>query len=111
MHDDDSMSVVTGVSDLSGIDQDLSGFEGGTGDSRRASTTGGHATPLERVTEEAENGPASPASQLSPALHPSPQKVGRRRPWCSWKQCRTAVLGEGRGITAQHSWWHFMGHI
>lgn len=55
--DDDITSVVTGGSELSGIEQDLSGF--GDGDSRRGSGLG---TPLQRVTEETEmTAPLSPA--------------------------------------------------
>ncbi|GAB4816179.1 hypothetical protein N2152v2_003225 [Parachlorella kessleri] len=78
MADDDGMSVVTGVSDMSGIDQDLSGFgdSSSAGDSRRASTTG----VLARVTEEGElaspsarSAPMSPASQL-PTSRLAPQQ-------------------------------------
>ncbi len=79
MGDDDGMSVVTGVSDMSGIDQDLSGFgdSSSAGDSRRASTTG----VLARVTEEGElaspsarSAPTSPAPQL-PSSRLAPQQV------------------------------------
>lgn len=73
--DDESMtSVVTGLSGVSGIEQDLSGFDGG--DSRRASDRGAGSS-LQRVTEESESNGSMLRAKVRAA------RAGRRGRWAT----------------------------